>query len=103
MADGAADGEGEDVVEDGRVGVEEGEGGEEFRGFGCRGGDGCCGGLGEEEEGGEVWGEEEIGGCEEGGEGVLGDHHLRARVGFVGAEDVVLGAVCQAVEEEVDA
>lgn len=62
---------------------------------------GCCGwGEGEqgEEGGGEVGREEEVAGREEGGEDVLRDHHLRARVGAVGAEDVVLGAVCETVE-----
>ena len=34
---------------------------------------------------------------------VIGDHHLRPRVGAEGREDVVLGAVRQAVEQEVDA
>ena len=33
----------------------------------------------------------------------MGDHHLGAGVGPVRGEDVVLGAVCEAVEEEVDA
>lgn len=49
-------------------------------------------------------GDEEIDGCEEGAEDVLGGHHLRAGVGFVarGGEDVVLGGVGEAVEEEVD-
>lgn len=47
--------------------------------------------------------EEEVEGCQEGGEEVLRDHHLRAGVGAEGGEDVVLGAVREAIEEEVDA
>lgn len=47
--------------------------------------------------------EEEVDGCEEGGEEVLGDHHLRAGIRAEGGEDVVLSAVREAVEEEVDA
>lgn len=92
MADGAAGGEGEEGGEDGGVDADEGEGGCEFGGSGG-GGEGCWGEEGREEE---------VGCCEEGGEDVLRDHHLRAGVGAVGAEDVVLGAVCEAVEEEVD-
>ena len=48
---------------------------------------------------------EEVAGREEGREHVLRDHHLRAGeagVGLRGGEDVVLGGVGQAVEEEVD-
>ena len=90
MAYSAAGGEGEDGGEDGGVETDECEGGGEFGG-GVEG-RGC----------GEEGGEEEVGGCEEGGEDVLRDHHLGSRVGAVGAEDVVLGAVCEAVEEEVD-
>ena len=47
-------------------------------------------------------GGEEVEGGEERAEKVLCDHHLRAGVGAVGGEDVVLGAVGEAVEEEVD-
>ncbi len=56
-------------------------------------------GLGEREGG-----EQEVGGGEEGAEDILGGHHLRAGVGLVaaGGEDVVLGGVGEAVEEEVD-
>lgn len=52
---------------------------------------------------GEEGGEQEVEGCEGGGEKVLGDHHLGAGIGTVGSEDVVLGAIREAVEEEIDA
>lgn len=48
-------------------------------------------------------GEEKVGGCEGCRKKVLSDHHLRAGVGAEGGKDVVLGAVGEAVEEEVDA
>lgn len=94
MAHSATGSEGEDGGEDGGVSLDEGEGSSEFGGGGGGGveGRGC----------GEEGGEEEVGGCEEGGEYVLRDHHLGAGVGAMGGEDVVLGAVCEAVEEEVD-
>ena len=95
MAYSAASGEGEDCGEDSGVALDEGDGGGEF------GGGGECGG-GVEGRGGEEGGEKKVGGCEEGGEDVLRDHHLWAGVGAVSAEDVVLGAVCEAVEEEID-
>lgn len=47
--------------------------------------------------------EDEVGGRDGGAHEVVGAHHLRARVGLEGAEDVVLGAVGEAVEQEVDA
>ena len=92
MAYSATGGEGEDGGEDSWVALDEREGGGEFGGGGGVEGRGC----------GKEGGEEEVGGCEEGGEDVLRDHHLGAGVGAVGGEDVVLGAVCEAIEEEVD-
>lgn len=79
--------------------ADEGQGGGEFVGGGGGGGEGEERG---ERGGCQGGGEEQVDGCEEGGEEVLRDHHLRAGVGAVGAEDVVLGAVGEAVEEEVD-
>lgn len=96
LTNGAAGGEGKDGVADRGVAPDEGQCVIELVGIGG----------GEVEEGrkgggGEVWGEKEVGGCEEGGEEVLGDHHLRARIGAIGSEDMVLGAVGESIEEEV--
>ena len=76
----------------------EGERGRELVGLGGRGQREERG----ERRGGEIGRGEQVEGCEGGGEEVLRDHHLRAGVGAVGREDVVLGCVCEAVEEEVD-
>lgn len=46
---------------------------------------------------------EQVGAGQGGAEQVVGRHHLRARVGLEGGEDVVLGAVGEAVEQQVDA
>lgn len=48
--------------------------------------------------------EQEIGCCKQSAENILSGHHLGAGVRFVprGGEDVVLGGVSEAVEEEVD-
>lgn len=93
LADSAAGGEGQDGGENGGVAGYESEGGGEF-----------VGGRGGRERGGrEKGGEEEVECREEGGEDVLGDHHLGAAVRAVGTENVVLGRVGEAIEEEVDA
>lgn len=47
--------------------------------------------------------QDEVGGGDGGAHQVVGAHHLGAGVGLEGAEDVVLGAVGQAVEQQVDA
>lgn len=47
--------------------------------------------------------QDEVGGGDGRGHQVVGAHHLGAGVGLEGAEDVVLGAVGEAVEQEVDA
>ena len=41
--------------------------------------------------------------CQESREKILGDHHLRTRVGAVGTENVVLSAVCETVKKKVNA
>ena len=46
--------------------------------------------------------EDQVGGGDGGAHEVVGAHHLGARVGLEGAEDVVLGAVGKAVEQQVD-
>ena len=91
------------------MGADESEGGGEFVAGAGGGGVGEAEGVGEDGEGGEEnGGEEEVGACQEGAEDVLGGHHLRAGVGWRtrgaggGGEDVVLRAVREAVEEEVD-
>jgi hypothetical protein len=58
---------------------------------------------GTERCGGYIRGKDHVGACQEGGEEVLSDHHLRSCVGPEGTEDVVLGAVRQAVKKEVNA
>lgn len=97
LADGATGGEAEDRGADRRVAPDEGRCGEEF--VGVAGGEADRGGERVHCQGG---GKEHVGCCEEGGEEVLGDHHLRAGIGAIGGENVVLGAVGKAVEEEVD-
>lgn len=98
LADSAAGGEEDEIFGDGGVGADECKGREEFvgrgGGDGKEGEDGCVGC----DEGRE----EEVDGCEGRGEEVLRDHHLRAGVRAEGGKDVVLGAVGEAVEEEVD-
>lgn len=102
LAHGAAGGEAQDVLHRARVPREEGNGGGKLRSCGRwdrereQGHDGAVG---------EKWGDKEVGRCENGGEDVLRDHHLRsceAGVEVWGAEDVVLCCVCEAVQEEVD-
>ena len=88
------------VGPDGRVAAQKGEG----RGQLARG----AGGLGDPEplagaRAHEGRAEHEVAGRQQGREQVVGAHHLRARVAAEGLEDVVLRAVGQAVEEEVDA
>lgn len=58
-----------------------------------------------EEGGGDVRGCDEVGRHEGGGVKVGDGHHLRggdAAIAGRGGEDVVLGGVCETVEEEVD-
>lgn len=88
LADGTAGGEAEDGLAHGGVALDESDCVDEF----------MRGGRGEadqrsERRGGYVRGEKHVGYCQQGGEEVLGDHHLRSGVGAVGAEDVILGAV----------
>lgn len=99
LADGATDGEEEDIFAHRRMSADEGEGGGEFavgRRRKVEEGEQRCSGC-------ENGGEEEICGCEQCGEKILRDHHLGTRVGAERAEDVILGAVRETVEEEVDA
>lgn len=53
--------------------------------------------------GGEERGKEHVRRCEESGQDVLGHHHLRAGIGAVGGKNIILGAVCEAIEEKIDA
>ena len=99
LADGAAGGEAEEVAPDGGVAGHEGEGLAELAG--------AAGGVHAEpvaEAGADEPGAaEEVGGGDGGGHEVVGAHHLRARVRPERAEHVVLRAVGQPVEEQVDA
>lgn len=50
----------------------------------------------------EIGAQDQVGGGDGGAHEVVGAHHLRARIGLERAKDVVLGAVGQAVEQQVD-
>ncbi|KAL9036366.1 MAG: hypothetical protein Q9214_006165, partial [Letrouitia sp. 1 TL-2023] len=97
LANGAAGCETKGVPGDGGVRADKGDGGFELIGAG-RGNteDRKKRGVGKER------GDEKIQRCEQSREDVLRDHHLRARVRAKGGEDVVLSAVRQAIEEEVN-
>ena len=96
LAHGATRREAQHVGEHGRVGGQEGQRVAQLAGRGGRD-------VERGEEGGrEQRQDEQVGGCEGGGEDVLRGHHLRAGVGPVGGEDVVLRRVREAVEQEVD-
>lgn len=98
LPDSAAGREAHDRDPHGRVASDEGDGGIEFVGrvggqadFGCDG------------VGGEEGGKKHVRRREEGGKNVLGDHHLRAGIGAVSGKNVVLGAICEAIEEKINA
>lgn len=99
LADGSAGGKAEDVLPHGGVAGHEVEGGAHLA---CAAG-GVDAEPGAEAGGGEPGAGDEVQARDEGAHDVVGAHHLGARVGPEGLEDVVLGAVGEAVEEEVDA
>lgn len=96
LANGAASGEAQHRVPEGRIASDKGRGVGELMG----------GRWGEADDWGEGCGSEgrgkkHVGDCENGGEEILSDHHLGTGIGSISGKDVVLCAVCEAVKEEV--
>ena len=98
LSDGTASCETKDVFVNRRMPVEKCKGRRELISVGER----------EAEEGGnraacKERGNDKIACRQESREEILGDHHLRARVGAVGTENVVLSAVRETVKKKIDA
>lgn len=100
LPDGAAEAEAQDVPPGARVARQEAQGGVQLA---AAAGDVCHAEPLAQGGADEVGAEQQVGAGQGGAHHVVGAHHLRAAVGPELGDDVVLGAVGEPVEEQVDA